>query len=105
MLLSSITIANKNSEAASISEHYSGTFDRAWERYAGGDNSNAQLTYGFNTWAFKEDYAKARHNAKSHYAAIKNGNGWHTGAGKSAGSTSRVDVIHSGTSISYYNNY
>ena len=105
LLLSSIAITNKNSEAASISGYHSGSFDRSRERYASGDNGNAQLTYGFNTWAFNEDYAKARHNAKSHYAAIKNGNGWHTGAGKSAGSTSRVDVIHSGTSISYYNYY
>ncbi|SET56154.1 mediterrocin family bacteriocin [[Clostridium] polysaccharolyticum] len=81
------------------------SFSKPWERYKSGDNDNAELTYGYNTWAIDEDYAWAKHNTKSHYASLKNGTGWHTGSGKGAGSLSRVDVTHSGSSVSYYNNY
>ena len=41
-------------------------------------------------------------NTKSHYAAINNGKGWHTGKGKVAGKTSKIEVTHKGSSIKYY---
>ena len=88
--------------ASSISKTYSSSFSKAWERYASSSNGKANLTYGYNTLLINEDYAWAKHDSASHYAAIKNGNGWHTGPGKSAGSTSKIEVTHSGKSVNYY---
>lgn len=100
-LLSISTIAVP-ANASSVSKSYSGSFSSAWERYATGDSGKASLTYGYNTFLINEDYAWAKHNTKSHYAALYNGSGWHTGSGKSAGSTSKIEVTHKGSSIKYY---
>lgn len=91
-----------SASAASVSKTYSGSFSKAWERYASSTDGKANLTYGYNTTWINEDYAWAKHSTKSHYAAIKNGNGWHTGKGKAAGSTSKIEVTHKGTSVTYY---
>lgn len=101
-LCAAMTLPSLTVSAQSLSKTYSGSFSKAWERYASGDNGKANLTYGYNTWAINEDYAWAKHNTKSHYAALKNGSGWHTGSGKKAGSTSKIEVTHKGSKISYY---
>ncbi|MDE6313412.1 MAG: hypothetical protein K2M46_07280 [Lachnospiraceae bacterium] len=102
MMCAAVTLPSLSVCAKPLSRSYSGSFSKAWERYASEDSGKAGLTYGFNTFAFNEDYAWAKHNTQSHYAALKNGSGWHTGSGKKAGSTSKIEVIHKGTSISYY---
>ena len=96
--------ASVSASAAGISRSAS-TFSTAWERYAVTSDGQGSLTYGFNTWLVNEDYAWARHNTRSHYAVLKNGSGWHTGSGKKAGATSRVDVTHKGTYVTYSLNY
>lgn len=88
--------------AESISRTYAASFEKAWERYASSADGKANLTYGFNTRLINEDYAWAKHSKKSHYAAIKNDKGWHTGSGKAAGKTSKIEVTHKGTSVTYY---
>lgn len=103
-LMMSLAIVTKPvvSAASSISRSYSGSFAKAWERYASSGNGQANLTYGYNTFLINEDYAWAKHNTKSHYAAIKNGKGWHTGSGKAAGKTSKIEVTHKGSTVSYF---
>lgn len=88
--------------AASVNRVYTGSFSKAWERYASSSNGNANLTYGYNTFLINEDYAWAKHSTLSHYAAIYNSKGWHTGPGKSAGKTSKIEVTHNGDTIYYY---
>ena len=97
-----VSCCSISASAASVNKTYKGSFSKAWERYASGDNGKANLTYGFNTFLINEDYAWAKHSTKSHYAALKNGKGWHTASAKSAGKTSKVEVTHKGSSVSYY---
>lgn len=94
-----------SAEAGEVSRSVSNDFSHAWERYASGDGGRAQLTYGYNTTFIDEDYAWAKHSEKSHYAAVYNGNGWHTGSGAKPGRTSRVDVTHGGDYVLYKNNF
>ena len=66
-----------------LSARYDGSFAKAWEltkTWAGDPVFNlndAFLTYGYNTFLINEDYAWAENTAVSHYAEIKNDNGWH----------------------------
>ncbi len=78
------------------------SFTESWERYASTPNREGSLTYGFNTFAINEDYVWAQHDTEYHYAALFNGDGWHTGQGRAAGILSRVDVRHKGSSVTYY---
>lgn len=96
-----ILFPNMKADAGSI-QSYGSTFSAAWERYATGDGGRAGLTYGYNTTLVNEDYAWAKHSTQSHYAAVYNGTGWHTGKGVNAGSTSKIEVTHSGTAVKYY---
>lgn len=88
--------------AGTLTRNYNGAFSSAWERYAATSDGNGSLTYGYNPFLVNEDYAWAKHSKKSHYAALNNGAGWHTGPGKSAGAVSKIEVTHNGTSIAYY---
>lgn len=87
--------------AGSVSKSAS-SFDSAWELYASSADGKANMTYGFNTYAIHEDYVHGIHSTLSHYSALNNGSGWHTGTGKDAGKYSNVDVTHSGSYVSYY---
>lgn len=100
VMLLSVSVFSVSAEEISCT--YNGSFESAWERYASTEDGEGNLTYGYNTWAVHEDYAWASHDTKSHYAAIYNDKGWHTGPGKAAGSTSKIEVTHNGTSINYY---
>lgn len=81
-------------------------FTKAWERYSSGDNNKAALTYGYNTTAINEDYAWANHSSKSHYASLKKGkNTWYKGPSKKGKAISKIEVIHSGGTVYYRNNY
>lgn len=102
MLCATVTLPSLSVSAKPLCATYTGSFKDAWERYASEDSGRAGLTYGYNTWLTKEDYAWAKHNTKSHYAALNNGSGWHTGRGKKKGQTSKIEVKHKGSKISYY---
>lgn len=97
--------ASMNVSAAQLSATNPRSFDEPWERYLSGDNGKASLKYGYNEFAFNEDYAWATHATKNHYASIYNGNGWHTGSNKGANGVSKIEVRHKGSSVSYYCNY
>lgn len=88
--------------AGSLSEEYDGQFVRDWSLTVFGDNDDAILEYGFNTWAWNEDTAHAYHNTKSHYAKIKNGNGVHASTSKVGGKWSNCEVKHAGSKVTYY---
>ena len=106
-ILTLMLIISTTSNAASVlSTSSTGqSFVDSWERYASGDSGNAYLTYGFNTFLINEDYSWAKHNTDSHYAGVSNNNGIFTGPAKAAGSTSKIEVRHSGLLIKYYNYY
>lgn len=91
--------------ATSLEAKYSSSFANAWERYTSGDSNKASLTYGYNTTAINEDYAWANHSTKSHYSSVKNSNGWHTGPSEKSKSISKIEVKHSGSSLTYRCNY
>lgn len=76
-------------------------FEKAWRAYETGDNGEALLTYGFNMFLIDEDYAWADHSSALHWASLKNDNGWHNGLIKLPGSTSKIEVTHSGSFIYY----
>lgn len=76
------------------------TFTKEWVS-ATSDRYGSYLTYGFNTYLIDEDYAWAEQSQVLHWAEIKNGNGWHYGPFKAAGSVSKKEVTHSGTGIYY----
>lgn len=80
-------------------------FSSSWERYTSGDSNRASLTYGFNTFLINEDYAWANHSMASHNAYVSNAKGGFAGPTKSAGSVSKIEVTHKGTSIHYMNHY
>lgn len=101
-IIMTVLCCSISASAASVHKTYKGSFSRAWERYASGDKGKASLTYGFDTFLINEDYAWAKHSTKSHYAAIKNGKGWHTATAKSAKKVSKVEVMHRGCTVSYY---
>ncbi len=85
--------------AASLTRTYSGQFVEDWSYSA--SSSGAELEYGFNTLFIKEDTCYANHNNSRHYARIKNGNGVHVGSSKAAGTWSRIEVTHSGSTVTY----
>lgn len=78
------------------------SFTSDWERYKTVDGGKGVLTYGFNTFMFNEDYAKANHDDQPHYCALYNGNGWATANVVAAGKVTMVEAVHAGTSVSYY---
>lgn len=80
-------------------------FPKAWELHASGDSGRASLTYGYNTFLINEDYAWANHSTKKHYASLTNGNGGFSGPNKSKGSVSKIEVRHSGSTVTYKCNY
>lgn len=82
---------------------YDGSFSASWELYHSGDSGRASLTYGYNTFLVHEDYAWASHSTKDHYAAIVTANGTYTGAAKSAGSTSKIEITHLAYEVEYFN--
>lgn len=90
-----------------ISQSYNGSFDKAWEKtYSESalDGSTwypMKITYGYNTVLINEDYCWAYSNDYLHWARLSNGSGSHTGGTVLAGMTSKIEVTHSGSSISY----
>jgi len=80
-------------------------FSAKWERYLTGDSGKASLVYGYNTFLINEDYSYANHSDNAHYASLRNGNGSFSGPNKSAKSESKIEVTHSGSSITYMCNY
>lgn len=90
---------------ASISKTVSDNFKSSWELSATGDNGKAVLTYGFNTFLISEDFARAYHSSKNHYASIKNKNGEYSADTVKDGKWSEIEIRHVGSSITYKNNY
>lgn len=81
------------------------TFTSAWELYKTSPDGKASLTYGYNTFAVKEDISWANHSTLNHYASLTNGNGSFSGPNKGAGSLSKIEVTHKGGTVTYYCNY
>lgn len=94
----------KADAAVSVSASASG-FKSDWQLYKYSGTNAGKLVYGYNTWAVNEDYAIATHSKNRHQAQIRNGNGYHSAWTVDAGQTSRIDVVHSGSTVSYYNLY
>lgn len=92
------------SSAATLSKT-ANSFTSSWELYVTGDSGRANLTYGYNTWIIKEDYAWANHSTKSHFASLTNGKGSFSGPNKKKKSLSKIEVTHSGSSVTYKVNY
>lgn len=57
--------------------------------------------YGFNIFLIDEDTCYAYNDNARHYAKIRNGNGVHTSSSKKAGRAAKIEVTHSGSSVSY----
>lgn len=85
--------------AANLSRTYSGQFTNDWSKVV--SYGVAELEYGFNTWLINEDTCYANNNNSNHYAKIRNGSGVHVGSSKSAGSWSKIEVQHSGSTVTY----
>ncbi len=77
------------------------TFKDAWELSTTVDKGKGVLTYGYNTVAINEDYAHAYHSTKGHYAYVKNSRGSFSGSNAKKGKTSKIEVRHKGSSITY----
>lgn len=86
--------------AGSISATYDGSFDSAWQLSK--RSGDASLVYGYNTTLINEDYAWAYNTTQTHWAELYNDNGLHSGDEASAGNVSKIEVRHSGKSITYY---
>lgn len=67
-------------------------FSNAWSETK--RSGSSYVVYGYNTEMVDEDYAWGYHAQKSHYAALKNGSGWHSGSAKSGGSISKIEASH-----------
>jgi hypothetical protein len=91
-----------SASAGDLSETYNGSFASDFSFSKSADSGNATLVYGFNTVAINEDIAWANHNLYSHYASLTNGNGVHNGPIKPPGEWSKIEVTHSGTSVTYH---
>lgn len=93
-----------------ISRTYSGSFDEAWRKTVsdfsmdGSTTYYMDITYGYNTVLINEDYCWADCEDYAHWASLRNGNGEHEGPIAFPGFTSKIEVTHNGSSISYYCN-
>lgn len=101
----SFGVLAQSSSAASLSRTVSNNFSKAWELYASGDSDRASLTYGYNTFLVNEDYAWAYHSTKNHHASLTNGTASFAGPNKGKGSVSKIEVKHSGSTVTYRTNY
>lgn len=101
----SLGVLVSTSSAATLSKTVKNNFSKAWELYASGDSGRASLTYGYNTLLINEDYAYANHSTKNHHASLTNGRGGFTGPNKSKGNLSKIEVRHSGSTVTYKCNY
>lgn len=85
-----------------LGRRYDGSFSSPWQKTAT-NGKGASLTYGYNTWLVNEDYAWADHTTLAHCAEIRNnGQNWYRGPIKAPGHTSKKEVTHAGSSVSYY---
>lgn len=90
---------------------YMGNFAKAWEKTASenvllgtGERLPMSITYGYNTFLINEDYCWADCDEAPHWASLHNGKGEHSALLALPGFTSKIEVTHNGTSISYYCN-
>lgn len=104
VLLSS-SLLHQSVSAASQTVTYSGTFSRTWSKVMIANEGQGRLEYGFDTFLFDEDFAKAYHTTMGHYARLDNGSGEHIGPMRNPGETSKIEAIHSGKKVKYYFNY
>lgn len=81
-------------------------FSKAWESSVNGGSGDNTYTmiYGFNKYAIDEDYCHTYHNSLGHTAILTNATNTFSNSDK-AGKWARVDVIHSGNSVTYKMEY
>jgi hypothetical protein len=89
-----------SASAGDLTRTYDGQFTTEWEYTV--TSGNASLTYGYNTTAINEDYAWANNSNASHFASLTNGTGVHNGGTKNAGTVSKIEVRHNGSSVEYH---
>lgn len=99
-------VAIATTSGAVISEAYSvdngnKKFKSEWELSTTCDDKKGILIYGFDTNFTDEDYAKAYHTKRNHYAYLKNGNGSVSGSNKKKGEWSTAEATHKGSKITY----
>lgn len=104
VLLSS-SLLHQSVSTSSTTVTYSGQFKSTWHKVLMADEDKGRLEYGFDTFLFNEDYAKAYHTTNTHYARLDNGSGEHIGQMRNPGETSKIEAIHSGKKVKYYFNY
>jgi hypothetical protein len=95
----SILVMPSSVEAASFAKTYKGQFSNDWSKVA--KSGKAKIEYGFNTFAINEDTCYANHSGAQHYAQIRNGKGVYPGNSKKAGTVSKLEVTHSGSTVTY----
>lgn len=96
-ILTGILVLNTgvSTSAGQVEKTSSGkTFKSSWSATAKNSSGNGTLTYGYNTDWINEDFAWANHKNYSHYASLKNANGWHTSSSKKKGAIAKIEVRH-----------
>lgn len=82
------------------------SFSKEWgPKTSTAANGSSKITYGFNTVLLNEDYCHTWHSSANHRAKLQNTNGIFYGAYKSPNVTSKIEVRHSGTYITYSNEW
>lgn len=104
-----VAASYKHSSTTASNEGHS-SFSKAWKDYGSlkvGKNYY-DFTYGYDTWASKEDYITAvyaqKNNSKTYYGKIMNSKGTTDVTDKQSGvsKTDKADVKHTGKTVTYY---
>ena len=74
-------------------------FTDSWSDVEYGDDWT--MKYGYNTTWINEDWTHTKHPDIATTAKVKNSNGTHVGSKAGSGNWSKIEVRHSGTSLSY----
>ena len=89
------------SSALAVTHPYSSkdhSFSSSWQ--AADSGTDWVIEYGFDKFLIDEDYAHTLHNSLHHTATVTNANGSYSDdAG--AGNWAKVDITHSGATVSY----
>lgn len=80
-------------------QNFSDSWELIEERGVGTEHYRA-LKFGFNKFAYNEDYAHTYYEYSSHKATVENDNGPFSKSG-SKQSWARIEVKHAGTNITY----
>lgn len=84
------------------------TFSESWSASCSGFDEVPgvwwNMIYGYNTDWINEDFTHTNHTTKTHLAKVQNNNGMFSDEA-SANNWAEIEVVHSGTTITYYITY